>query len=137
MRVAAHNVDDLAKLLGHLDYIRLTRTKGNVLRVDPTMVVKAYIDAAYGVHRDSGKSHTGRAVVLRDADPTFSKSAKQKVVIEFSAEAEITGLSDTAGQVLYLRNIIIAQGSHRTTSAALNVTGNPIHQLTIQSVLMS
>ena len=109
-RVAAPDIDDLAKLRRLLGYIRLTSTRGIVLRVGPTMVIKAYIDAAYGVHQDSGKSHTGCAVVLGEAGPTFSKSAKQKIVTKSSTEAELVGLSDTASQAIHLRNLIIAQG---------------------------
>ena len=71
--------DDLAKLTRLLGYIRYTRNRGIVLRVGDTMTVKAYIDAAYGVHQDSGKSYTGCVIVLGDAGPLFSKSAKQKI----------------------------------------------------------
>jgi predicted lactoylglutathione lyase len=109
-RVAAPDIDDLAKLRRLLGYIRLTRTRGIVLKVGPSMTVKAYIDAAYGVHQDSGKSHTGCAVVLGDAGPVFSKSAKQKIVTKSSTEAELVGLSDTASQAIHLRNLIVAQG---------------------------
>jgi hypothetical protein len=73
-------------------------------------VVKAYIDAAYGVHQDSGKSHTGCAIVLGESGPVFAKSAKQKIVTKSSTEAELVGLSDTASQAIHLRNLIIAQG---------------------------
>ena len=62
------------------------------------MVVKAYIDAAYGVHQDSGKSHTGCAVVLGEAGPTFAKSAKQKIVTKSSTEAELVGLRHDLGR---------------------------------------
>ena len=109
-RVAAPDIDDLAKLRRLLGYIRLTRTRGIMLRVGPSMVVKAYIDAAYGVHQDSGKSHTGCVVVLGDAGPIFSKSTKQKIVTKSSTEAELVGLSDTASQAIHHRNLIIAQG---------------------------
>ena len=109
-RVAAPDIDDLAKLQRLLGYIRLTRTRGIVLKVGPSMTVKAYIDAAYGVHQDTGKSHTGCAVVLGEAGPIFSKSAKQKIVTKSSTEAELVGLSDTASQAIHLRNLIVAQG---------------------------
>jgi hypothetical protein len=74
------------------------------------MTVKAYIDAAYGVHQESGKSHTGCVIVLGDAGPLFAKSGKQKIVTKSSTEAELVGLSDTASQVIHLRNFIRAQG---------------------------
>ncbi len=41
-----------------------------VLRVRENMAVSAYIDAAYGVHQESGKSHTGwsRRSVIRKVE---------------------------------------------------------------------
>jgi hypothetical protein len=104
------DIDDLAKLRRLLGYIKLTRDRGIVLRVGDTMEVKAFIDAAYGVHQDSGKSHTGCAIVLGAAGPIFAKSAKQKIVTKSSTEAELVGLSDTASQAIHLRNFILAQG---------------------------
>ena len=38
-----------------------------MLKIEDTMTVKAYIDAAYGVHQNTGKSHTGCAIVLGNA----------------------------------------------------------------------
>lgn len=109
-RVAVCDIDDLAKLRRLLGYVRLTRDRGIVLRIGDEMVVRAYIDAAYGVHQDSGKSHTGCSIVLGEAGPLFAKSAKQKIVTKSSTEAELVGLSDTASQAIHLRNFIIAQG---------------------------
>lgn len=74
------------------------------------MRVRAYIDAAYGVHQDSGKSHTGCSIVLGDGVPLYNKSTKQKIVTESSTEAELVGLPDTASQAIHLRNFVIAQG---------------------------
>ena len=109
-RVNLCDRDDLAKLTRLLGYIRHTRNRGIVLKIGDTMTVKAYIDAAYGVHQDTGKSHTGCAIVLGNAGPLFSKSAKQKIVTKSSTEAELVGLSDTASQAIHLRNFVIAQG---------------------------
>ena len=58
-------------------------------------------------HQDSGKSHTGCAIVLGESSPVFAKSAKQKIVTK---STELVGLSDTASQAIHLRNLIIAQG---------------------------
>jgi hypothetical protein len=68
-------------------------TRGIVLREGSTMMVKAYIDAAYGVHSDSGKSHTWCAIVLRESGPVFAKSTKQKIVTKSRSEAELVGVS--------------------------------------------
>ena len=109
-RVNMCDIDVLAKLRRLLAYIRHTRTRGIVLRIGHTMVVKAFIDAAYGSHQDSGKSHTGCAIVLGESGPIFAKSSKQKIVTKSSTEAELVGLSDTASQAIHLRNLITAQG---------------------------
>ena len=109
-RVQKCDIDDLAKLRRLLGYIRFTRDRGIVLQVGGQMNVSAYIDAAYGVHQECGKSHTGCVIVLGEAGPLFSKSSKQKIVTKSSTEAELVGLSDTASQAIHLRNFVIAQG---------------------------
>jgi histone deacetylase 1/2 len=109
-RVNECDQDDLNKLNRLLGYILGTRERGITLRVGESMTVRAFIDAAYGVHTSSGKSHTGCVIVLGDAGPLFCKSVKQKIVTKSSTEAELVGLSDTASQALHLRNFVIAQG---------------------------
>lgn len=109
-RVQACDIDDVAKLNRVLAYLRGTRDRGIVLRVGPTLVVRAYIDAAYGVHQSSGKSHTGCVIMLGEAGPVLCKSAKQKIVTKSSTEAELVGLSDTASPAIHMRNFLRAQG---------------------------
>ena len=109
-RVQVCDIDDLAKLKRLLGYILGTRHRGIILCIGEHMTVKAYIDAAYGVHQDSGKSHTGCAIVLGDAGPVLAKSSKQKIVTKSSTESELVGLSDTATLAIHLRNFVIAQG---------------------------
>jgi hypothetical protein len=109
-RVHACDQDDLSKLKRLLGYLLATRERGITLRIGESMTVSAYIDAAYGVHSESGKSHTGCAIVLGDAGPLFAKSGKQRIVTKSSTEAELVGLSDTASQAIHLRNFIGAQG---------------------------
>ena len=61
-RVQAPDLDDLAKLRRLLGYLLSTQTRGIVLRIGDSMsvsTVSVYADASYGVHSDSGKSHTG------------------------------------------------------------------------------
>jgi hypothetical protein len=109
-RVQCCDIDDMAKLKRLLGYLRGTRDRGIVLRVGDHLQVRAYIDAAYGVHQDSGKSHTGCALVMGEAGPVFVKSGKQKIVTKSSTEAELVGLSDTASPALHLRHWLTAQG---------------------------
>ncbi len=101
-RVNAVDVDDRAKLNRVLGYLRATQHRGIVLRAGNEMAVHAYIDAAYGVHQSSGKSHIGCAIVLGDAGVITAKSSKQNIVTKSSAEAELVGLSDSAAQAIHL-----------------------------------
>jgi len=100
----------MAKLKRLLGYLLGTRHRGIVLRIGENMTVRASIDAAYGVHSGTGKSHTGCAIVLGEAGALFAKSSKQKIVTKLSTEAKLVGLSDTAMQAIYLRNLVQAQG---------------------------
>ena len=109
-RVHDCDIDDMAKLKRLLGYLLGTRDRGIILRIGEHMAVRAFIDAAYGVHTSSGKSHTGCAIVLGDAGALSCKSTKQKIVTKSSTEAELVGLSDTATQAIHLRNFVQAQG---------------------------
>jgi hypothetical protein len=109
-RVEVCDIDDLAKLHRLLGYLRFSRHRGIALKIGEYKDVNAYIDAAYGVHTTSGRSHTGCSIVIGHAGPVYVKSSKQKIVTKSSTEAELVALSDTASQVIHLRNFIIAQG---------------------------
>lgn len=109
-RAAKADSDDLGKLRRVLRYIRSSTGRG--IRLSPGtqgVHVRAYVDAAYGVHMD-GKSHTGVSIILGDAGPVFVRSTKQPITAKSSTEAELIGTSDSANQVFHIRNFIIAQG---------------------------
>ena len=109
-RVTKCDTDDIKKLFRLLRYIRSTAGRGIILRPGQRGVqVRAWIDAAYGVHSD-GKSHTGSVVTLGDAGPIHAKSSKQHNVTKSSTEAELVGMSDSANQGFHIRNFIVAQG---------------------------
>ena len=77
-RVQQSDTDDLAKLSRLLGYIFVgTRDRGIVLRIGEFMTVSAYIDAAYGVHTESGKSHTGWAC-LREVRQAEDRAAPRQ-----------------------------------------------------------
>jgi hypothetical protein len=105
--------DDLGKLTRALGYLLGTRERGIVLKIGDYMSVGALIDAAYGVHTASGKSHSGCAIVLGllgIGGPVHVKSSKQSLVVKSSTEAELVALSDYASQAIWARNFVIAQG---------------------------
>jgi hypothetical protein len=109
-RVHECDIDDLAKLERVIGYLVHTPGRGIVLKIGEAIEVNAYIDASYGVHQSSGKSHTGCALVIGGMGPVYVKSAKQGHVTKSSTEAELVGMSDMAGQAILLRNFIQSQG---------------------------
>ena len=109
-RVNVCDVDDMAKLYRLLGYVVGTRERGIVFKIGEQMTVNVFIDAAHGVHRSSGKSHTGCVVIIGEQGPVYAKSTKQKIVTKSSTEAELVGLSDTASQGIHTRRFLVAQG---------------------------
>jgi hypothetical protein len=110
-RVQACDIDDMGKLNRVLGYLYGCPHRGIVLDVgEGGPNVKTYIDAAYGVHTTSGKSHTGSVIVIGNYGPVHVRSGKQQLVTKSSTEAELVGLSDAATQAIHVRNFIEAQG---------------------------
>lgn len=109
-RVHECDHDDLEKLKRLLGYIQATRDRGICIEIGKVLRVRCFIDASYGVHTSSGKSHTGCVVVIGDRGPVYAKSGKQKIVTKSSTEAELVALSDSTGQGILLRNFLVAQG---------------------------
>lgn len=109
-RVQSPDRDDMRKLTRMLAYISGTRERGVVLRIGSAMTVRMYIDAAYGVHAESGKSHTGAMVVLGEAGTVHARSTKQKIVVKSSTEAELVAVTDALGEAIYINNFLKAQG---------------------------
>lgn len=83
---------------------------GVVLRIgEKGIVVRVYIDAAYGAHME-GKSYAGSCAVVGDVGAVHCRSTKKQIVTKSSTETELMGLSDSANQGLHMRNLLIAQG---------------------------
>jgi len=136
-RVQAPDLDDLAKLRRLLEHLLGTKDRGIVLRIGESMSVSMFADASYGVHNQSGKSHTGCVIVVGDAGPVFVKSSKQKIVTKSSSEAELVAVSDSASQGIHLWNFMVAQGytmpplrllQDNTSTIALLERGGPASQ---------
>lgn len=109
-RVNTCDQDDLSKLRRVLGYVRRTKDRGIVIRIGEKVMVRAYIDAAYGVHAKSGKSHTGATIIVGEGGPVYSKSTKQKIVTKSSTESELVGMSDVTSNVIHVRNFVLSQG---------------------------
>ncbi len=95
-RVGAYDTDDLGKVRRLLGYIRKTRTAGVCFRIGSDLIIRVYVDAAYGVHIHDEKSHSGAYTVMGAGGPLEAKSGKQKNVTKSSTEAELEALSDHA-----------------------------------------
>ncbi len=111
-RVNKADEDDIGKLKRLVRYLRASRGRGLRLRPGARGVnVRAYIDAAYGVHID-GKSHSGAAMMVGDNALVHVKSGKQSIVTKSSTESELVATSDNMNTAFHVRNFIIAQGHH-------------------------
>ncbi len=100
----------MGKLRRVLGYFRSTPNSDIVLRERGNVTVRAFIDASYGVHQASGKSHTCCAIVLDEGGVMSARSSKQKIVTKSSTEADLVGLSDSAAQAIHLKNFVEKQG---------------------------
>jgi histone deacetylase 1/2 len=107
-RVHGPDQDDLKKLRRILRYLKGTYQLGIVLEAEEGPLVKAYIDASYGVHSDC-RSHSGMVITMGGA-PIDTKSVKQRINTKSSAEAELIALSDMASRAIWCREFLLAQG---------------------------
>ena len=70
--------------------------------------IQSYVDAAYGVH-DTGESRSGLVVTI-NGSPVLWKSSKQAIVTKSSTEAELVALTDGSTDIIWLRQMLNAQG---------------------------
>jgi hypothetical protein len=107
-RVAKCTEDDEVKLDRVLNYLAHTRDRKMVMKKGGIVDMEAYIDASFGSHVD-GRSRTGIALMMCGVC-VGAWSAKQKLNTKSSTEAEIVGLSDGLSHVIWMRELLLAQG---------------------------
>ena len=107
-RVSAPSVSDWAKLRRVFSYIRGTKKHCLIFLAGSELELLTYIDASYAVHADF-KSRSGMFIFFCGG-VICAMSKKQKLIVKSSTEAELVTLSDGSTFVLWLRNLIIAQG---------------------------
>ena len=112
-RVQKCDQDDLNKLRRLLKYLRATKDRGIAIKIGDEIEINCYIDASYGVHMDSGKSHSGLAVVLGEG-PVNVYSSKQHINVKSSTEAELVALRRSAPEAFPGRPRIRRPVQHQT-----------------------
>ena len=70
--------------------------------------MRSWVDALYVIHNDR-KSHTGGAISF-GRGVLMPKSKKQKLNTKSSTEAEVVGISDYLGEIIWTRMFIECQG---------------------------
>jgi hypothetical protein len=107
-RVTKATEEDEQKLNRLIQYVNATIDQPLILGASDQVLVLAYVDASYGVHED-GKSHTG-AVITLGAGAIYARSSKQQIVTKSSTEAELVAITDTLGEIVWIRRFVIEQG---------------------------
>ena len=112
---------DKQKLIRVIQYVRNTPDLGINLEASENVSVISYVDASYGVHDDL-KFHTGFTISIGKGSICL-KSSTQKVNTKSSTEAELVGISDSLGYIIWLRNILICRG-YKDVGPAILGQGN-------------
>ena len=112
-RVQAPTAVDASKLIRVLKYLNGLDPREHELVLSfnaRNPQIYAFIDASYAPD-EHAKSQTGGVIAL-DAcgGALYCTSEKQSIVTKSSTEAELVGLSNVASQVIYLQNVVRAQG---------------------------
>ena len=125
-RVTSPDQDDLRKLGRCVRYLRRTKHYPLTLQADSMLSIKWWVDASYGVHPDL-RSHTGGTMSLGKG-AVYSSSIRQKLNTRSSTEAELVGVNDMMGLILWTRNFLEAQG--------YDVQDNILHQDNESAILL-
>ena len=107
-RVRAPDRDDWGKLKNVMKYLKGTRHMKLNLAVDNMNSLHWYVDASYGTHSDL-KGHTGMIMTMGKG-AAMSASKKHKLNSKSSTEAELIGIDDVIGQILWGRYFIESLG---------------------------
>jgi len=107
-RVKDPDVDDWAKLIRMMSYLRRYKNLPTTLRSDSTHICRWYADAAFAVHKDM-KSHTGYMMTMGKG-AVQSRSLKQKINTKSSTEAELIAADTTTTPLLWSQWFLEEQG---------------------------
>lgn len=113
-RVKSPDEHDWVKLRRVMKYLKDTRFLKLTLSAENLRVLKWYLDSSYAVHPDC-KGHTGGMLTLGKGAVT-SGSRKQKLNGRSSTEAEIIGVDDFMGPLLWTLCFMREQGYDATSN---------------------
>ena len=106
---------------------RKLRSLKEVLEASSHLSVIASVDSLFAVHDDM-RSHTGYTVGIGKGS-VCSKSSSQKLNTKSSTEAELVGLGDSMGHVIWLRNFLKGQGYKNIGPATIGQDNRSTKQL--------
>ena len=130
-RVTCATEQDMWKLRRAMGYVKYTGDTGIVLLGTGDLVVRGFVDAAFGSHAD-GKSHTGLVIMLGDAC-VEAKSSKQKICTKDSTEAELVAASDKVPNIVRCHDFLVEQGVKLPTPLLMQDNQSAIHMMTYGS----
>ena len=107
-RVRSPSVDDWAKLVRYVQYVKRTWQDVLTLCADLLHVIKWFVDASFAVHPNF-KSHTGSVMTMGEG-AIQANSSKQKLNTRSSCDAELVGNDDASTKILWTRYFMEAQG---------------------------
>jgi hypothetical protein len=107
-RVREPDEDDWGKIKRVLGYLKGTVHMPLILSADSLTMSRWWVDAAFGVHDDC-RGHTGAGMSLGQG-MVLSYSWKQKINTKSSTEAELVGVDDSLGYILWARYFMQEQG---------------------------
>ena len=107
-RIKAPDEDDWGKVKRLLQYLKCTVHMPLILSAESLTLARWWVDAAYTVHTYC-RSNTGAGMSLGQS-MAMSYSWKQKINTKSSTEAELVGVDDSLGYILWARYFLLAQG---------------------------
>jgi hypothetical protein len=107
-RVKSPDGHDYRKLARVMRYLRGSIDLPLTLEASNLNTIKWWVDGAFAVHPDM-RSHTGVVMSLGQG-AVYASSIKQKLNTKSSTEAELVGVDDAMGQILWTRYFIESQG---------------------------
>jgi hypothetical protein len=126
-RVIAPTREDHRKLTRVLKYLHGTLDLHLTLKAREGLPILCYVDASYGI-TPGCKGQTGIVISL-GSGPIYVRSTKQKIVAKSSTEAELIGVSDAFGEILWIRDFLTHLTNEERTAILFQDNTSSMHIL--------